>query len=87
MGNVMAFDHSRLFKLACLGTRAIGEFIEVTHGAKLDENASRQREEAKIGLRALVPYLLREAPRHDVRKEDPPMNELERFMTTEFLDS
>jgi hypothetical protein len=83
----MASDDSRLFKLACLGTRAIGEFIEVTRGAKLDENASRQREEAKIGLRSLVSYLLREAPRHDVSKETPPLNELQRFITTEFLNS
>jgi len=83
----MASDDRKLFKLACLGTRAIGEFVEVTREAKLDEKCFRQREEAKIGLGPLVSYLLREAPRHDVRNEDPPMNELERFLTTEFLDS
>ena len=83
----MAPDDSRLFKLACLGARAIGEFIEVTRGAKLDENASRQREEAKIGLGPLVSYLFREAPRHSVSKNTPPLNELERFLTTEFLGS
>ena len=40
----MAFDDNRMFKLACLGTRAIGEFIEVTREAELDDNASRQRD-------------------------------------------
>ena len=80
----MASDDRKLFKLACLGARAIGEFIEVTRGAKLDENASRQREEAKIGLGPLVSYLLREAPRHDVSKEDPPLNELERLRRQSF---
>jgi hypothetical protein len=83
----MAFDGNRMFKLACLGARAIGEFIEVTREAKLDDNARRQREEAKIGLGPLVSYLLREAPRHGMSEEDPPMNQLERFLTSEFLDS
>ena len=50
----MASDDGKLFKFACLGTRAISEFIEVTREAKLDENASRQREEAKIGLGSLI---------------------------------
>jgi hypothetical protein len=57
---------------ACLGTQEIGEFIEVTHEAQLDENASRQREEAKIGLGPLVSYLLCEAPRRDVSAEESP---------------
>jgi len=83
----MASDDKKLFKFACLGARAIGEFIEVTCEAKLDENASRQREEAKIGLGSLVSYLLREAPRHDMSNEEPPMNELERFLRQEFLDN
>jgi hypothetical protein len=82
----MAFDDNRMFKLACLGARAIGEFIEVTRGTKLDDNARRHREEAKIGLGPLVSYLLHEAPRHDMSEEDPPMNQLERFLTADFLD-
>ncbi len=78
--------NDELFGVACLGAKRLGEFLEATHGAQLTEDVSRLREQAKVGLSALVSNLLLEAPQHNVSEGDRLLEDLVRFTTMEFLE-
>ena len=55
MDNV--FDE-RLFEATCKGAERIGEFLEATRSALLTKDTARLREQAKVGLAAMVNHLI-----------------------------
>jgi hypothetical protein len=81
------FDNDKLFELACVGAKKLGDFLEATRPAFLTQELAGRREEAKIALAAVASCLLHEGARHGLLQEDQPLKELERFTTVEFLDN
>jgi hypothetical protein len=81
MDNV--FDE-RLFEATCKGAERIGEFLEATRSALLTKDTARLREQAKVGLAAMVNHLIHQAPKHYLLSED--LKDLHRFTEKPFLD-